>query len=65
MITNKKILLFGGSGSLGNQFIQTYLTTNQIVNYSRDECKHWKMSLKYPKNLSFAIQIGPPLVYHW
>ena len=56
MITNKKILLFGGSGSLGNQFIQTYLATNQIVNYSRDECKHWKMGLQYKSDrLSFII----------
>ena len=53
---NKKILLFGGSGSLGNQFIQTYIRSNQIVNYSRDECKHWKMSLKYKTDqLSFII----------
>lgn len=47
MIENKKILLFGGSGSLGNKFIETYIDKNTIVNYSRDECKHWKMSLKY------------------
>ena len=54
-IKNNKILLFGGSGSLGNTFIETYLDTNNIVNYSRDECKHWQMSLKYPKKLSFII----------
>jgi UDP-glucose 4-epimerase len=47
MIVNKKILLFGGSGSLGNKFIESYIETNTIVNYSRDECKHWQMSLKY------------------
>lgn len=53
---NKKILLFGGSGSLGNAFIQRYLETNTIINYSRDECKHWKMNLKYKNpNLSFII----------
>lgn len=55
IIKNNKILLFGGSGSLGNKFIETYLVTNNIVNYSRDECKHWQMSLKYPKKLSFII----------
>ena len=56
MINNKKILLFGGSGSLGNKFIQTYINDNKIINYSRDECKHWKMGLKYKnKNLSFII----------
>jgi UDP-glucose 4-epimerase len=53
---DKRILLFGGSGSLGNQFIQTYLSGNTITNYSRDECKHWQMSLKYRSdNLKFII----------
>ena len=55
-MNNKKILLIGGSGSLGNAFIKKYLDTNTIVNYSRDECKHWKMSLKYKTDkLSFII----------
>lgn len=56
MIKNKKILLFGGSGSLGNKFIETYIDNNTIVNYSRDECKHWQMSLKYKTDkLSYII----------
>lgn len=56
MISNKTILLIGGSGSLGNAFIGKYLSSNAIVNYSRDECKHWKMSLKYNSSaLSFVI----------
>jgi len=56
MITGKNILLFGGSGSLGNKFIETYIGDNIITNYSRDECKHWEMSLKYKsKNLNFII----------
>jgi len=56
MIENKKILLFGGSGSLGHKFIDTYINKNIIVNYSRDECKHWQMSLKYKTDrLSFII----------
>lgn len=56
MLANKKILLFGGSGSLGNQFIQTYISNNDITNFSRDECKHWKMSLEYKTDkLKFII----------
>lgn len=56
MITGKNILLFGGSGSLGNKFIETYISDNVITNYSRDECKHWEMSLRYKsKNLHFII----------
>ena len=56
MISNKHILLFGGSGSLGNQFIETYIGNNTITNYSRDENKHWKMGLKYKTDrLRFVI----------
>lgn len=56
MIVNKKIMIFGGSGSLGHALIERYLHDNTIVNYSRDECKHWKMSLKFKSNnLSFII----------
>jgi len=56
ILSNKKILLFGGSGSLGNHFIQKYINDNIIINYSRDECKHWKMGLKYKTdNLKFII----------
>ena len=56
MISGKHILLFGGSGSLGEKFIETYIANNTIINYSRDECKHWKMSLKYKTDkLKFII----------
>ena len=56
MLSNKKILLFGGSGSLGRKFIDTYIANNEITNYSRDECKHWEMGLHYKNpNLKFII----------
>ena len=56
MIFNKKILLIGGSGSLGNNFIKKHLEHNEIYVYSRDECKHWNMQLQYNnKNLKFII----------
>ncbi len=42
----KRIFIFGGSGSLGNALIKRY-SNNEIVNFSRDECKHWKMEMKY------------------
>lgn len=56
-ITNKKILIFGGSGSLGNRLIETYIDNNTIINYSRDENKHWLMELKY-KNPNLSNIIG-------
>ena len=58
MFDNKKILIFGGSGSLGNKIIDRYLKNNIIVNYSRDECKHWKMKLNYHSNPNLKFIIG-------
>ena len=56
LIENKIIMIFGGSGSLGNHLIRSYLDKNSIVNYSRDENKHWLMELKYKsKNLTNII----------
>ena len=53
---NNTIMIFGGSGSLGNKLIETYYANNKIVNYSRDENKHWLMELKYKSsNLSNII----------
>lgn len=57
-IVNKTILIIGGTGSLGNQLIQKYLNTNEIHIFSRDECKHWKLSLKYKNNPSLHFHIG-------
>ena len=47
LIANKVVMIFGGSGSLGNRLIQKYYQSNQVVNFSRDENKHWLMELKY------------------
>jgi UDP-N-acetylglucosamine 4,6-dehydratase len=57
MISNNTILLFGGTGSLGYEIVKRYIDNNIIYNYSRDECKHWKMKLdfNYNKNLNFII----------
>lgn len=54
---NKKILIIGGTGSLGNKLTQRYLENNTIYLYSRDETKHWSMSIDYQnhKNLNFII----------
>ena len=53
----KKILVFGGSGSLGYEITKRYIENNTIYNFSRDECKHWNMKLdfNYHKNLNFII----------
>lgn len=56
MIKNKKILIIGGTGSLGGQLANRYGKDNEIFLYSRDECKHWKLSLEYKNdNIKFII----------
>ncbi len=58
MISNKKILLFGGTGSLGYEIVKRYINDNIIYNYSRDECKHWKMKLDFNNNQNLKFIIG-------
>jgi len=57
MIDNKKILIFGGAGSLGYELNRHYLDHNIVYNFSRDEHKHWLMKLKFNnhQNLQFII----------
>ena len=40
-ISNEKILIFGGSGSLGTCSILRWIRDNQVMNVSRDEEKQW------------------------
>jgi len=56
-IENKIILIFGGTGSLGNALVDRYLLNNKMHLYSRDESKHWKIALdrNHPNNLDFII----------
>jgi UDP-N-acetylglucosamine 4,6-dehydratase/5-epimerase len=56
MLYGQKIFIIGGSGSLGNKLIERYINENIIICYSRDECKHWQMSITYKNpNLKFII----------
>ena len=53
---HKKILIIGGTGSLGNALIKRYIKNNKLYIYSRDESKHWKMSLIYKSdNINYII----------
>jgi len=56
-IQNNKILIIGGTGSLGNALTKKYLTNNTLYLYSRDESKHWSMSIDYNNhpNINFII----------
>jgi dTDP-4-dehydrorhamnose reductase len=57
-IVNKRILIIGGTGSLGNKIIEMYGSSNDIVIFSRDENKHWLMKQQYAnqsKRLAFCM----------
>jgi FlaA1/EpsC-like NDP-sugar epimerase len=64
MIKNNKILIFGGTGSLGYEIVKRYIDNNTIYNYSRDECKHWKMKLDFNNNINLNFIIGDIINSH-
>jgi UDP-N-acetylglucosamine 4,6-dehydratase len=61
MLTNKSILITGGTGSFGNAFIPMTLAKynpKQIVIYSRDEMKQWVMAQKFEGEHRIKFVIG-------
>ncbi len=52
MLNNTTVLITGGTGSFGKQFIKTildrYPKVKKIIIYSRDELKQSELKLKYP-----------------
>lgn len=50
-IKDERVLIFGGSGSLGTTVINSWISNNHIINVSRDEEKQWllKTNIKEPK----------------
>ena len=45
-----KILIIGGTGSLGEMLIKKYYGTHHLIIFSRDENKHWIFKRKYGNN---------------
>ena len=55
-LSQKRILIFGGTGSLGQSLLKRFLVFNQVVVLSRDESKHWTLRNEFNnKNLSHEI----------
>ncbi|PCE67643.1 UDP-N-acetylglucosamine 4,6-dehydratase (inverting) [Salinivibrio sp. YCSC6] len=52
MLNHKSVLITGGTGSFGKQFIQTilarYPNVKKIIVYSRDELKQFELKQQYP-----------------
>ena len=52
MFNGKSILITGGTGSFGHQYISTLLeryNLKRLVIYSRDELKQYEMAMKFYK----------------
>lgn len=56
-LENKKILVIGGTGSLGKALVRRLSDKNHLVVVSRDELKQWTMrnDLLEGQNVSFAV----------
>jgi len=61
MLTNKTILVTGGTGSFGNTFVPMTLekyNPRKIIIFSRDEMKQWDMAKKYQNDPRVRFFIG-------
>lgn len=61
MLTNKTILVTGGTGSFGNAFVPMTLAKfnpRKIIVYSRDEMKQWNMAKKFQGDERVRFFIG-------
>jgi UDP-N-acetylglucosamine 4,6-dehydratase (inverting) len=61
MITGKRILITGGTGSFGNAFVPMTMKKYdpaEIIIFSRDEMKQWDMALKYQDEPRLRFVIG-------
>lgn len=43
-----KVMIFGGTGSLGTNIIKKWNFANKFIVYSRDEFKQWKLKQSFP-----------------
>ena len=57
-VENKKILVFGGTGSLGQALIRRLARQNSLVMFSRDEAKHWTLRNQYIQDFNLSFIVG-------
>ena len=60
MLTNKRVLITGGTGSFGKMFtkliFQRFPGIKRLVILSRDEQKHYQLAMEYPEHKYEAIR---------
>lgn len=57
-MTNQKILVIGGTGSLGKSLISRLKDNNIVGVFSRDEAKHWTIKNKQNHNSNLEFFVG-------
>jgi UDP-glucose 4-epimerase len=57
-LNNERILIFGGTGSLGQSLIRRLGSDNHLILFSRDEAKHWTLKNSLPKNSNLTFIVG-------
>jgi UDP-N-acetylglucosamine 4,6-dehydratase/5-epimerase len=60
-LSNKNILITGGTGSFGNKFVELtlkYQNPKKLVIFSRDEMKQWEMAKKFEKDQRVRFFLG-------
>lgn len=58
MIEGKRILIIGGSGSLGHTLSNRYLKDNKVFIFSRGENTQWNMKQKFNHNSNLSFFVG-------
>lgn len=59
ILAGKKLLIFGGAGSLGTALVEYYRQIcHKIVVVSRDEAKHWALKNKFGTTFSYRGRIS-------
>jgi UDP-glucose 4-epimerase len=55
---NEKIIIIGGTGSLGQALIRRLSSDNQLIIYSRDEAKHWTIRNQLGNGSKVEFEVG-------
>jgi UDP-N-acetylglucosamine 4,6-dehydratase len=61
MLTDKTVLVTGGTGSFGHAFVPMTLAKynpRKLIIYSRDEMKQWEMAKRFAGESSLRFFIG-------